>query len=160
MTMHIHHDGCGCLPRLSRRGLLGAGFAGAMMTAFPALAAGGSYEAMLVNCIDPRFTTDTWKYMTSRGWQNKYSQFNIAGGPIGIVEEDPEENPARESVDVHVVHNWCLLGTAHSQAEVAELLEGEPRPRFDLDHYKILSRHLTRGRPRVVELGAAHALQH
>lgn len=43
------------------------------------------YEAMLLKCIDPRFTTFTWEYMTGRGWQNLYSQFNIAGGPIGIV---------------------------------------------------------------------------
>ena len=71
-------------------------------------------------------------------------------GPIGIVEEDRE----REAADLHVVHNWCLLGTAHSEAEVAELLEGAPRPRFDLDHYKILARHLPRGRARVVELAA------
>jgi len=75
-------------------------------------------------------------------------------GPIGIVEEDRD----REATDVHVVHNWCLLGTAHSEAEVAELLEGEPRPRFDLDHYKILSRHLARGRAKVVELGARNTL--
>jgi DNA polymerase-3 subunit epsilon len=71
-------------------------------------------------------------------------------GPIGIVEEDRE----REAVDVHVVDNWCLLGTAHSEVEVAELLEGAPRPRFDLDQYKILARHLSAGRAKVVELGA------
>ena len=28
-----------------------------------ALAASGNYEAMLVNCIDPRFTTLSWQYM-------------------------------------------------------------------------------------------------
>jgi hypothetical protein len=67
------------------------------------------------------------------------------------VEEDPE----REAVDVHVVNNWCLLGSARSEDEVAELLQGHSRPRFDLDHYKILARHLSRGRPKVVELGAA-----
>ena len=71
-------------------------------------------------------------------------------GPIGIVEEDAE----REAADVHVVHNWCLLGTAHSEGEVAELLEGSRRPQFDLDQYKILARHLSRGRPKVVELNA------
>jgi DNA polymerase-3 subunit epsilon len=70
-------------------------------------------------------------------------------GPIGIVEEDSE----REAADVHVVDNWCLLGSARSEAEVAELLEGRAQPRFDLDHYKILARHLSRGRPKVVELG-------
>lgn len=59
------------------------------------------------------------------------------------------------SGDVHVVHNWCLLGTAHSEGEVAELLEGARKPRFDLDHYKILARHLSRGRAKVVELNAS-----
>jgi DNA polymerase-3 subunit epsilon len=71
-------------------------------------------------------------------------------GPIGIVEEDHE----REAADVHVVHNWCLLGTARSEGEVAELLEGSRKPQFDLDQYKILARHLSRGRPNVVELTA------
>jgi DNA polymerase-3 subunit epsilon len=72
-------------------------------------------------------------------------------GPIGIVEEDRE----REATDVHVVNNWCLLGSARSESEVAELLQGSSRPRFDLDQYKILARHLTRGRPKVVELDVA-----
>ncbi len=40
---------------------------------------------MLMKCIDPRFTTNTWAYMAARGWQNAYSQFNIAGGPIAAV---------------------------------------------------------------------------
>lgn len=74
-------------------------------------------------------------------------------GPIGIVEEDR----VREAVEVHVVDNWCLLGTAQSEAEVAELLEARSstarRPRFDLDQYKILARHLGRKRLKVVELG-------
>jgi DNA polymerase-3 subunit epsilon len=72
-------------------------------------------------------------------------------GPIGIVEEDSE----RETADVHVVNNWCLLGSAQSESEVTDLLDGAPRARFDLDHYKILTRHLSAGRARVVELQAA-----
>jgi DNA polymerase-3 subunit epsilon len=74
-------------------------------------------------------------------------------GPIGIVEEDR----AREAVEVHVVNNWCLLGTAQSEAEVAELLAATPRPRFDLDVHRILARHLSGKRVRVVELQAAPA---
>lgn len=87
MTTHLHHGGCGCLPRLSRRGLIGAGFAGAVAVAFPALAAGKNYEAMLVNCIDPRFTTSSFAYMAGRGFKDSYSQFVIAGGPIGVVAD-------------------------------------------------------------------------
>jgi len=71
-------------------------------------------------------------------------------GPVGVVEEDRE----RERSEVHVVHNWCYLGTAQSESELAELLEVGPRIRFDLDQYKILSRHLLKASARVVELSA------
>jgi DNA polymerase-3 subunit epsilon len=74
-------------------------------------------------------------------------------GPIGVIEHDRE----RDATDVHVIHHWCWLGTAKDDAEVADLLQGARKPRFDLDQYRILSRHLagTRadGRARVVELG-------
>jgi hypothetical protein len=85
MIHQLHHTGCGCRPVLSRRGVLGFGLAGGLMMAFPALAAGGNYEAMLFNCIDPRFTTSSWVYMAGRGMKDRYSQFVIAGGPIGVV---------------------------------------------------------------------------
>jgi hypothetical protein len=85
MTHQLHHAGCGCLPVLSRRGVLGLGLAGGAMMAFPALATGGNYEAMLFNCIDPRFTTLSWVYMAEHGMKDRYSQFVIAGGPIGVV---------------------------------------------------------------------------
>jgi len=67
-------------------------------------------------------------------------------GPVGVVEEDAE----RESTEVHVVHQWCYLGTAKTEDEVPALLDA--RPRFDLDQYKILVRHLGSRRARVVEL--------
>ena len=35
-----------------------------------------------------------------------------------MVEEDRE----REASEVHVVHNWCYLGTAQSESEIAEVL--------------------------------------
>jgi hypothetical protein len=86
MPEHQHNDRCGCLSLLSRRGVFGLGAAAAALaTAAPAVAVDKGYEAMLLKCIDPRFTTNTWAYMASRNWQNLYSQFNIAGGPIGVV---------------------------------------------------------------------------
>lgn len=63
-------------------------------------------------------------------------------GPVGIVEED----------QVHIVDRWCYLGTAVSDAEVAEMLEERHGARFDSDHYRILSRHLGRRGVRVVPL--------
>lgn len=69
-------------------------------------------------------------------------------GPVGVVEEDA----AREATEVHVVSQWCYVGTARSDDEVPPLLEAARRPRFDLDQYKLLQRHLTTKRVRVVEL--------
>lgn len=51
----------------------------------PAAAASGQYEAMLLNCIDPRFTTGGFMWMSAQGLRDRYSQFTIAGGPIGAV---------------------------------------------------------------------------
>jgi DNA polymerase-3 subunit epsilon len=59
-------------------------------------------------------------------------------GAIGLIER------CAERTDVHVVNNWCYLGTAHAEDEVHDLLEQAPsRPAFDLDTYKILQRALT-----------------
>ena len=69
-------------------------------------------------------------------------------GPVGVLEEDE----SRESTELHVIHQWCYLGTARSEDEVPGLLEGTRRLRFDLDQYKILSKHLGARRTRVVEL--------
>ena len=126
---HIHHPGCGCLAALSRRNLIGLGLgAAAVATAAPALALDDGYEAMLMKCIDPRFTTDTWKYMTSRGWQNKYSQFNIAGGPIAAVAPIFQEWRAawEANLDISVqLHNVKrLIGMAHRDCGAAALAYG------------------------------------
>jgi DNA polymerase-3 subunit epsilon len=69
-------------------------------------------------------------------------------GPVGVVEEDA----AREATELHVVNQWCYVGTARSEDEVPALVEAARRPRFDLDQYKILLRHLTTRRARIVEL--------
>jgi DNA polymerase-3 subunit epsilon len=74
-------------------------------------------------------------------------------GPIGVIETDAE----RDATEVQVVHNWCWLGTAATDAEIAELVTGAPRARFDLDVYRILARHLGSGRAKVVDLQPARA---
>jgi hypothetical protein len=80
----------------SRRQFLAAGaavLAGGLAGFVPgrALAGGGNYDAMLVNCIDPRFTTLSWQYMGLLSGVDReklgdnYSHFVMAGGPIGAV---------------------------------------------------------------------------
>lgn len=62
-------------------------------------------------------------------------------GAVGLVERFNAER-----TDIHVVNNWCYLGTARSDDELSALLEQSPaRPSFDLDTYKILSRAMLRG---------------
>ncbi len=82
---------------VNRRGFLNLGAAGvagaalASMAPGKSFAASGNYEAMLVNCIDPRFTTLSWQYMgliqgvSREKLEDNYSHFVMAGGPIGAV---------------------------------------------------------------------------
>jgi DNA polymerase-3 subunit epsilon len=59
-------------------------------------------------------------------------------GAVGLIERGTDRT------DVHVVNNWCYLGTAHADNEIHDLLDQSPsRPAFDLDTYKILHRALT-----------------
>jgi len=71
-------------------------------------------------------------------------------GPIGVPETDAD----RQVTEVHVVHHWCYLGAARSESEVADLLDGSGEPRFDLDQYRILARHLARRGVRTIDLAA------
>jgi hypothetical protein len=66
------HPGCRKAVQLSRRTMPGGIWLGlaAVAVAPSALAARDDYEAMLLNCIDPRLTTYTWQYMSGRGLQN------------------------------------------------------------------------------------------
>jgi DNA polymerase-3 subunit epsilon len=72
-------------------------------------------------------------------------------GAVGLVETGADGRQ-----DVHVVNNWCCLGTARSEDEVRRMLDQAPaRPAFDLDTYKILLRALTVGQVQVRELSDA-----
>jgi DNA polymerase-3 subunit epsilon len=51
-----------------------------------------------------------------------------------------ESTPGRERTEVIVLDRWCYLGTARSEDELRELEDSRPRPVFDLDTYRILTR--------------------
>jgi hypothetical protein len=118
--------------QLSRRAMLGGLGVGvaALATAPQAQAQlDVGYEAMLMKCIDPRFTTDAWNYMTGRGWQNNYSQFAFAGGPIGAVApvfagwRDTFWENLAISVDLH----WLtrIIGMTHRDCGAAAVAYGD-----------------------------------
>jgi carbonic anhydrase len=128
MTTHIHHNDCGCMARLSRRGVLGFGMGAAVMATFPALAQGG-YEAMLVNCIDPRVATGSWAYMAGQGYKDLYSHFVIAGGPIGVVSPKFAEwhksfwDNLVISIDLHGIKR--VVGLTHRDCGAAAVAYGD-----------------------------------
>jgi hypothetical protein len=133
MTHQVHHAGCGCLAALSRRRALGLGvgaLAAAASIAAPAFAVEDKgYEAMLMKCIDPRFTTNTWAYMAARGWQNNYSQFNIAGGPIAAVAPVFQEWRATWEANLNIsvqLHNVKrVVGLTHRDCGAAAVAYGD-----------------------------------
>ena len=82
--MHLTASCCG--ERLGRRSFLLLASAGLVAAGpFPAEAAEGDYEAMLLSCIDPRMVTPVYKYMDQRDLAGRYSQFVIAGATIAVV---------------------------------------------------------------------------
>ncbi len=51
-----------------------------------------------------------------------------------------------ERTDVHLFCDWCWLGSARDHGDLQELIDSPPRPRFDLDIYRILASYLRRNR--------------
>lgn len=128
----VHHGSCGCIrPELGRRGLIAAAsvLLGSSVLTRKALAASGDYEAMLVNCIDPRFTTNSLGYMSSNGMRDRYSQFVIAGGPIGAVHQrfSSWHNSFWDNLDITVqLHNIKrVVAMTHRDCGAAKLAFGE-----------------------------------
>ena len=57
-----------------------------------------------------------------------------------------ERAPCGDRVDLHVVRDWCWLGTARDDGELGRLLDAPPRPQFDADIARLLIRVLARRR--------------
>jgi carbonic anhydrase len=94
-----------------------------------AFAAGGKYEEMLMACIDPRLTTFDWTYMAGRGLQDRYSQFNIAGGPIAAVAPEFAEwrkvcwDNLEITVKLHEIND--VVGLVHRDCGAAAVAYGD-----------------------------------
>lgn len=130
----VHDDRCGCLAALgqmSRRGFLraGLGAAGALAFGNVAEAAYGNYELMVVSCIDPRLVTDVHDYMTAQNLRGKFSQFVIAGGPIGVVAPAfAKWQPAfwdnlAATIQLHNIKR--VFGLTHRDCGAAKIAYGE-----------------------------------
>lgn len=63
-----------------------------------------------------------------------------------------------DRTDVHVLRDWCWLGTAHDDGELSRLIDAPPRPTFDADIARLLIRTLARRRHDVRPIPNAPAL--
>ena len=77
---------------------------------------------------------------------NALAKFVIPAWPYAGPALIRERAGDGERVDVHVVLDWCWLGTARDEHELADLLGESPRPRFDIDVTRLLLRRWARGK--------------
>ena len=65
-----------------------------------------------------------------------------------------EPSARGDRVDVHVLRDWCWLGTARDDGELARIVEAPPRPEFDIDITKLLLRRHKAGTLPLVAIAA------
>lgn len=143
----VHHvaEGCPCCqpatpaPMARRRflSLSGAALGAGIMAgwALPASAASGNYDAMLVNCIDPRFTTEHFNAMATLEGKSRselpdnYSHFVLAGGALGAVHpafskwHDTFWENLAVSVELHKIRR--VVGLTHRDCGASKIALGD-----------------------------------
>lgn len=73
------------------------------------------------------------------------AKLKLASWPYGGMVVIKEINPASAATDWHLVDHWCHLGTVSSESALEALLAEQPKPVFDLDSYKIISKQIRSG---------------
>ena len=127
-------------PAAARRRFLhwsGAALGGGLVAGWAAPVAAGSdhYDGMLVNCIDPRFTSEHFNAMARlngverQAMPDNYSHFVIAGGALGTVHpafkkwhETFWDNLA-VSVELHKIQR--VVGLTHRDCGAAKIALGD-----------------------------------
>jgi excinuclease Cho len=73
-------------------------------------------------------------------------------GPIGLIEryQDEDGNEEGEAMDIHVVMNWCHLGTVNDMRSAQTLAKVDAS--FEADAYKILCKPILSGTVEMVAL--------
>jgi DNA polymerase-3 subunit epsilon len=73
--------------------------------------------------------------MALSGMRHKVWPFDCV---IGI----KETNVLTDQEEIHLIDNWCYLGTYKTQEELQEALEGTFEPSFNIDNYRIIASFL------------------
>ncbi len=73
------------------------------------------------------------------------ARIRIPAWPVPHMAVLRERSPHGERVDVHVLRDWCWLGTARDDGELERLLAAPPRPVFDIDVTRMLLARWAKG---------------
>ena len=138
MTQLHRLGSCACCAdllagRFDRRHVLrAAGGIGLFAALQPFMAlAQGSYEAMVLSCIDPRLQVPVTAYLTGRGLTGKYSHFVIAGAAIGVVAEPFKDwhktfwDNLAASIELHKIKS--VIAINHRDCGAAEIAYGRDK---------------------------------
>ncbi len=79
--------------------------------------------------------------------REKYEKWPF-GSPIVIKEFNQETG----TMELHLVNNWCLIGTFQGMDEMNEALNEAKSENFDLDKYKLLRGFIKRNDVEIIEL--------
>ena len=154
--------------RLGRRLLLGMAAAGAAASLLSGRAnsAPGTYDALLLTCIDPRFPEHTLNYMRGRGLAGKYSEISLAGAAIAVVAAPFKDwrpvfwENLGASIALHAVPKVIVLD--HRECGAAELAYGREavssRDRENETHEKVFEKFRSAIKDRYPKLAVETAL--
>lgn len=98
-----------------------------------------SHDARLAFALN-RFSIPAWPYAGP-------ALFRECGAPLS------------ERTEVHMLQDWCWLGTARDDGELGALLESPPRPQFDIDVTKLLLRRHAAGALQLISVGPRAELE-
>jgi DNA polymerase-3 subunit epsilon len=72
--------------------------------------------------------------------------FAVPQWPYADLAAIRESSLLGDRIDVHLLRDWCWLGTARDEGELLRLIDAPTRPTFDADIARLLIRTLARGR--------------
>ena len=83
------------------------------------------------------------------------SRYTIPPWPLEGPALLRERSLLSDRVDVHMLEDWCWLGTARDQGALGDLLDAPPRPQFDIDVMRLLLRRHAAGLLNLLPVEAA-----
>ena len=89
------------------------------------------YEAMVLSCMDPRFQTKVYKYLSKKKLSGKYSSFTIAGAAIGVTAKKFKKwhstflDNLSTSIKLHKINKLIVIN--HRDCGAAKIVNGEKK---------------------------------